>query len=156
MCAPSGTPLVFERRVSPLTAAYLAVVHALALAPLLFLPLPPVAVGLWLAVVAVAAVREGRRHLLRRGPRFVTAVRWDRDGSWRLRTGDGVEWRGDARDALVTPWLCVIHWRVPVAGQGSLLVAADAVAPDAHRRLRRALLEALAGLRRERPQADRP
>ena len=156
LSAPSGTPLAFERRVSPALTTYLVAVHALALTPPLFLRFPALAVAIWLALVMASAVDAARRHVLRGSRGFVVGARWAQDGRWRLRTGDGGTWIAEARDALVTPWLCVIHWRAPVAGRRSLLVPADAVEPDTHRRLRRALLEALAGRRAEGAQPGRP
>ena len=144
LSAPSATPLVFERRPSAALTALLVAAHALAASPLLFLPLPWWLALAWLGLVLGALVRELRRHGLSTSRRFVGQVRWGQDGHWQLETGDGRSWRAEAVAALVSPWLCIVHWRRPVAGARSLVLPADAMDADSHRRLRRALEEGLA------------
>ena len=142
--APSATPLACERRVSPSLTLLVAGAHALALAPLLFLPLPWFLALPWLALVLAAAARDLARHSLPGSSRFVRRLHWGQDGRWRLESGDGRLWPGEAVAALVSPWLCIVHWRRPVAGAYSLVLAADALDRESHRRLRRALEEGMA------------
>ncbi len=142
--APSATPLVFERRPSATLTAFIVAAHALAAAPLLFLPLPWLAALAWLALVLGTLAWELTRHALSTSHRFVRRVQWGQDGRWQLETGDSRLWRGEAVAALVSPWLCIVHFRRPVAGARRLVLPADALDADTHRRLRRALEEGLA------------
>ena len=144
LLAPSATPLVFERRPSAILTAFIIAAHALAASPLLFLPLPWFLALAWLTLVLGALVRELTRHGLPARRRFVGRVRWGQDGRWQLETGDGRLWPAEAVAALVSPWLCIVHWRRPVGGARSLVLPADSLDADSHRRLRRALEEGLA------------
>lgn len=142
--APSATPLAFERRPSAILSAFIVAAHALAASPLLFLPVAWLPALAWLGLVLAALAWELMRHGLPSSRRFVAWARWGQDGHWRLQTGDGQVWRGEAVAALVSPWLCIVHFRRPVGGGRSLVLPADALGADAHRRLRRALEEGLA------------
>lgn len=142
--APSATPLDFERRPSATLIAFIVSAHALAACPLLFLPLPWFVALAWLALVLGTLAWELTRHGLSTSHRFVRRVQWGQDGRWQLETGDGRLWQGEAVAALVSPWLCIVHFRRPVAGARSLVLPADALDADTHRRLRRALEEGLA------------
>ena len=153
--APSATPLACERRLSPSLTLLVAAGHALAIAPLLWLPVPWFLALPWSALVLAAAAREFMAHSLPGSPRFVRRLHWGQDGRWRLETGDGRLWQAQAVAALASPRICIVHWRRPVAGSRSLVLPADALDQDSHRQLRRALDEALA-LRRRAPRPGAP
>ncbi|EGV20391.1 protein YgfX [Thiocapsa marina] len=106
--------------------------------------------SIWLLVlipIALSALYIGYVDVLRRAPWSIHSVRWEPDGTWRIRFVSGAE-----REARLCPAtfvslpLVVLSFRLAVLHRRSLPVFADALDPDQLRRLRRQLrIEGAAG-----------
>ena len=73
----------------------------------------------------------------RRGGNDLRRLVWQADGDWLLQTRDGKE--SGARllpGSYSHPWLVVLNLRLDNGRQRSVVLFADALAPDMHRRLR--------------------
>lgn len=71
-------------------------------------------------------------------PRIVEAVEWDTAGNWSVRYTGSARWHGcELRERWLHPWVVILRLRSETDARSlNLLVAADAVAADAFRRLR--------------------
>ena len=115
----------------------LAVAH-LGAVPCAFATDLPVAVqGLLAAGVSLGATCCIAEHALRRGPRAIVLIIWDRDGHWRLVQRDGLVLDGQLlHGACAHPRLLVLPFRTRCGRRRCVLIAADAAAADGLRRLR--------------------
>jgi hypothetical protein len=98
----------------------------------------PAAIQAALAVgVLLHAARCLANHALRRGPRAIVLLVWDRDGRWRLVQRDGRVLDGQLdHGACVHPRLLVLPFRILSGGRRCVLIPADAVTAGDMRRLR--------------------
>jgi len=98
----------------------------------------PVAVQGLLAVgVLLGAARCIAHHALRRGPRAIVLLIWDRHGRWRLVQRDGLVLDGQLlHGAWAHPLLLVLPFRILSGRRRCVLIPADAASADGLRRLR--------------------
>lgn len=98
----------------------------------------PVAVQGLLAVgVLLGAARCIAHHALRRGPRAIVLLIWDRHGRWRLVQRDGLVLDGQLlHGACAHPLLLVLPFRILSGRRRCVLIPADAASADGLRRLR--------------------
>lgn len=115
----------------------MAAVHLLAL--LVLVPLPI----LWwcklplMALIAVQWVAVWRHHLALTAPGAVRRVIWRADGHWELIRVDGT--LAEARllpAAYVHPWLVVLRFASEDKRRCAVVLPADGLPKDEHRRLR--------------------
>jgi toxin CptA len=94
-------------------------------------------IALWTALT-LSFYRSLRRHGLRTSPGAVTDIEIDQDGDVSVRRrGTETWWPCRLQSRFIHPWLVLLSVRV--AGRRwpvSVIVTADAVAPEAFRRLR--------------------
>jgi toxin CptA len=115
----------------------LALVHALAAVATALVPAPGWVKAAVTLALAVSLAHAFRGHVLRRAPDAVVEASWDEQGVWRLRLGCGAE--ETARllpDSLVTVPLVVLNFATGRWRRRSLVLPADALPPEARRRLR--------------------
>ncbi|MCU0936934.1 MAG: hypothetical protein MUF66_12955 [Gammaproteobacteria bacterium] len=144
-------PLRLELRPSRGLALFLSATHAGAAGCLLAAQLPSGLRVAGLLAVSASLLWELRRHVLYRDPRSVVRLLAGSEGDWTLGLADGTRVPAERRPgALVHPWLVVLHLRsAQPPRRWSVPIAADALDPESHRRLRvRLNLEALSAPRR--------
>lgn len=129
-----NAPLLMQRRPSVILAAFLLAAHGVALVVLATVVLPLAVKGVLLVMVLLSAWYQVRGALLR-DPRCVSALELHGDGRAMVqRSGQWLEAR-IAADCYVTRWLIVL--RLKGAGiPASLVLAADSLAAEDHRKLR--------------------
>ncbi len=132
----SVAPLRIEPRFSARLAGFLLFSHGGAMAVPWRLGWPWWAVLCVVALVLASFLIHWRRHVLRRGRRALRAAVWLGDGRWRLETAGAVLERVELAPArYVHPALVVLNF----CGGGNgytLVLCADAVSAEIHRRLR--------------------
>lgn len=131
-------PLRLEPGRSPRLAAFLLLVHGLALVALMVAPL-----SLWarlgLGLMLVASLLHGHRlHIARDSPRAITRAVWDELGRWRLTLASGRTLEATLLpDSFVTLPLVVLNFRTgPWWSRRSLILAGDAMGAEPLRKLR--------------------
>jgi hypothetical protein len=135
----------------------LLVVHGLAAAALLSVP-----VSIWLQAgigwaLALSLLQSYRRHVSRSAPGAVVEALWSEQGTWTLRLASGAELQGSlSSDSFVTVPLTVLNFRSARRRNASLVLTADAVDPELLRRLRVRLRLAYAGEGRRGVAGSRP
>jgi toxin CptA len=143
----SDAALRLDLRPSRGLALFLAATHSGAALCLLVASVPPWASACGLLALSLSLVRELRRHVLRRHPRAVVRLLAGTEGEWTLGLADGTTVAAERLPGTVVhPWLVVLHLRSNgPRRRWSVPIAADALDPDSHRRLRvRLNLETLA------------
>lgn len=131
-------PLRLEPGRSPRLAAFLLLVHGLALAALMAAPLS-LWVRLGLGLVLVASLIHGHAlHIARASPRVITRAVWDELGLWRLTLASGRTLEAQLLpDSFVTLPLVVLNFRTgPWWSRRGLVLTGDAVDPELLRKLR--------------------
>lgn len=121
---PFEFPVPRSRQLAWLVAA----VHILAALPALILELPLAARLLWLAIIAGVALRS-----LQAKP--VTRLRLGLDQVWELEFDQGEVARAVLVSWFSQRWLCVLRFR-GCDGMHAVVLPADILAPEQHRRLR--------------------
>jgi len=118
--------------------AWILGVGVAALAATLAAGIPPLAQAAIVVVLAIAAVRDARRHAWHEGPGAVSRFTVDLSGRIEVELADGRRRDGRLADgSFVAPWLTVVRWCPDGARfDRTILVAPDAVEADAFRRLR--------------------
>lgn len=135
--AAYALPLRLERRYSRALARTVIIVHALALAVLGVLDLP-----WWLKLtlamaVLIQAVITWRRHVNLTASGAIRAIVWTADGQWELSDADGKTHAAQLRRAsYVQPALVVLRFKLGKYRRRAVLLPADGVDADLHRRLR--------------------
>lgn len=144
MSSTSGPArLRIEPRPSTLLAATLAVLHGAVGVVVLSLPLAWDLQLLVSALILLGLLDALRTHLLHRGRAAVRSAQWRGGGEWWLRNGDGEAETGRLDPStLVLPRLVVLRLRSGSVRRRTLILPADALDPDTHRRLRALLLSA--------------
>lgn len=124
-----------QLRPSPRLAAYVVSIHGIAAAGILATPLAHYAV-LGILVLLAASLTCGLCRVLLLSPRAVSALTYDRDGTWSLELVDGAELTVELRPgALIHPRFMVLSFRGPRRGL-SLALIDDNADRDQVRRLR--------------------
>jgi len=115
----------------------LAVVTA-GLAATLAAGIPPLAKVAIVVVLALAAVRDARRHAWQEGPGAVSRFTVYLSGRMEVELAEGRRLDGRlAEGSFVAPWLTIVRWRPDGARlDRTILVAPDAVEAGDFRRLR--------------------
>jgi toxin CptA len=115
--------------------------HGLAAALCLALPLAAELRTALVLLVVLGLADAMRTHVLYRGPSAVREAQWRGGTEWWVRGADGaVEVATLHHSSLVLPWLVVLRLSVGRLRRRTLVLPADALSPDAHRRLRVLLL----------------
>lgn len=115
----------------------LAVSHIGAGALAWMLPWPVGAQAALTVGLMLSLYREVRRHALRHGPKAIAGLEIDTDGDYSLRVGQG-DWTACRYvESFLSSWLVIVRLipegrRRPV----NILLARDAVEPNAFRELR--------------------
>ena len=138
MSSPAyALPLRIERRASRGLAWAVGAVHGLALAVL-----PPLDLPWWLKLIVAAAVLSQavltwRRHVAPRAPGAIRGLLWRADGQWELMRVDGRAFTARLRRAsYLHPHLVILRFIAEDGARHALLLPADAVDAQLHRRLR--------------------
>lgn len=138
MSSPAyALPLRLERHFSPALAWTVGGVHLLALAVL-----PPLAWPWWVKLaLAVAVLVQGvliwRRHVVPSAPNAIRGLLWKADGEWELTRVDGQAFTAGLRRAsYVHPALVILRFAADGGGRHAVLLPADGVDAELHRRLR--------------------
>ena len=121
-------PLVIETRASASARGLLIAAHLAAVAALFLAALPDAARLVGGACLAASLGLGWRRPADLR-------LRARADGQLEIRCGDAWQPVRLSADSVALPWLIVLRWREGRRGH-SLVLPADAVAGDEHRRLR--------------------
>ena len=138
MSSPAyALPLRIERRFSRGLAIAVVLVHTLAIAVVL----PLDVAWWWKCLIAIAvgtqAVFSWRLHVSLTAARAVHAVLWKSEGEWQLTRADGTAQNARLRRAsYVQPALVVLRFRIEGGGRCAVLLPADGVEAESHRRLR--------------------
>ena len=133
--------LLVEPGRSRALASALAAVHGLAVVAAAAAPLGLAARLLLVALIALGFAEAMGVHVLRRGRWAVASARCVGEGLWVLVMGDGSTCEaGLAPRCLVVPGLVVLRFALGRWRRRTLIVPADALAPDVNRRLRALLL----------------
>lgn len=140
--------LILKINVSRSLAAILFLTHFGAMTLIAIVPLMwPLRLGVW-ALLGWSLYCSVRRYALRRGPNAVEEIEIDKEQELSVRLAGGTAWQNcRLRASFVHPWLILLSLRLdgrkwPV----NVVVAADAVEPEAFRRWRVALkLQPVAG-----------
>ncbi len=133
-------PLRLERRFSPTLAWTVGGVHLLAVAVL-----PPLAWPWWAKLIlAIAVLMQGlfiwRRHVTPSAPDAIQGLLWKSDGDWELSYVNGKVCTARLRRAsYVHPALVILRFVADAGGRYAVLLPADGVDAELHRRLRVAL-----------------
>src|SRR3569832_2826007 len=95
----------------------------------------------WKCLIAIAvgtqAVFSWRLHVSLTAARAVHAVLWKSEGDWQLTRSDGTAQNARLRRAsYVQPALVVLRFRSEGGGRCAVLLPADGVEAESHRRLR--------------------
>ena len=130
MSSESPTALVVEPGRSRRLAGIVVGSHVLALLPALLLELPGWARAIWVVSVLASLALEWRRHLAPADK--LRYLRYDETG-WSLEYRSGVAERPVLVQWYAHPWLCVLRFKRP---RRTVVLVADAVVADQHRRLR--------------------
>jgi hypothetical protein len=131
------SPLIINIKVSRFLGGLLAVSHVGAGALMWMLPWPVGAKVALTVGLMLSLYREVRRHALRQGPKAITGLEIDTDGDYSLRVGQG-DWTACRYvESFRSEWLVIVRLipegrRRPV----NILLARDAVEPNAFRELR--------------------
>ena len=131
-------PLRLDPGRSPRLAAFLLLVHGLALAALVITPLP-LWLRLGLGLLLMAGLIYGfTLHIARGTPWAITRAVWDELGLWRLTLASGRTLEAQLQpDSFVTLPLVVLNFRTgPWWSRRSLILTGDAVDPELLRKLR--------------------
>jgi toxin CptA len=136
--AESPDSLTLELGSSRVLTAVLAALHGGAGALMLVVPLalaPRIAL---LALIALSLYRTVSVHGLRRSRDAVTALTLGGDDECALRRRGSTDWEpGRVVDRWVQPWVTLLTVRCENRRRpASVVICADAVAPDSFRRLR--------------------
>ncbi len=118
--------------------AWVVLVATAALAASLAAPLPAPEQAAAVTALLCVAVRAARRHAWQVGPGVISRFVVDLSGRIEVESANGTRFTGGLREgSFVAPWLTIVRWR-PDGSRFSrtILVAPDAVDPDAFRRLR--------------------
>lgn len=131
------SPLIINIKVSLFLGGLMAGSHAGAGVLLWTLPWP---VGVRLALTAglmVSLIHALRRHALRQDPKAITGLEIDTDGDYRLRAGQG-DWTAcQYVESFQSEWLVLVRLKLDTQRWPlTVLLARDAVEPDAFRELR--------------------
>lgn len=131
------SPLIINIKVSRLLGLALIVSHMGAALLAVLLPWPTWFQAMLVGGIVASALHVVRRHAWRRGPGAVTGLEIDTDGDYFIcrDAGDWLPCR--YVESFLSPWLVIVRLtpegrRRPV----SVLLAADAVAPEEFRELR--------------------
>lgn len=148
MSQPFDATLTFELKRSPSLIAALCAMHVGALIIVWAVPGAVVTRAALTVVVVLsfvhALLQHARLGLLSKRlpqwlkPRIVEAVEWDTAGNWSVRYAGSAQWHGCVlRERWLHPWVVILRLRSEMDARAlNVLVAADAVAADAFRRLR--------------------
>ncbi|MGF1545829.1 MAG: protein YgfX [Thiotrichales bacterium] len=134
-------PLRIPLEHSRVLIAALVTLHLAALGALLTYPFPRALMFALVAAILVSLAHQWFTRVLRRGDCGVIELRRGAGGEWSLCLGDGRDHRAELLRAQVFRWLVILAFRTRL-GRCTVLVAADSVDRDTHRRLRIAVLEA--------------
>ena len=135
---PVYAPLRLQPGRSPRLAAFLLLIHCLALAALTAAPLPLWA-RLGLGMALMASLTHGHvLHIARGSPWAITRAVWDELGLWRLTLASGRTLEAELLpDSFVTLPLVVLNFRTGRWwSRRSLILAGDTVDPELLRKLR--------------------
>lgn len=148
MSTPFDATLTLEFKRSPSLIAALSIMHIGALGIVAIVPMH----GLVRAALMLFALVSATRALLHHGrlrirlprtlqwlaPRVVAAIEWDSAGNWSIRYASAPTWLTcELREHWWQPWLVILRLYVEPDGRcRSVLIPADALAPDEFRRLR--------------------
>ncbi len=136
----AGLLLVEPGRSASLAAAVSAV-HGLAMVAAAVAPLDSGGRVLLGALIALGLADTVRVHVLRRGRAAVRAARWLGGADWTLTLGNGHRTEAClAPGCLVIPALVVLRFSLGRWRRRTLILPADALPSDVHRRLRTLLL----------------
>lgn len=140
MSSQESVPLRITPARSRILAAWIVAVHGVALAALFVTPFMPWPLRAVAAVVVVAAgIHALRLHALRTAAAAIVEVTVC-DETWRVVLRDGRELQAEKIGAFVHPLLVIVRLQEATAGARrwprALVLGADAVTHDAHRRLR--------------------
>jgi hypothetical protein len=115
----------------------LAVLHVFALLVLLPLPVPWWVKPPLMAAVVIQWVIVWRHHLDLKAPAAVKSLQWNADGRWELFCADGTAHAARLLPAAyVHPWLVVLRFVTEDKRRCSVVLPADGLPEDEHRRLR--------------------
>lgn len=131
------SPLIINIKESRLLGVALLAGHLGAALLAVPLPLPALVLTVLIGGIVASGIHGARRHAWRRGSGAVPGFEIDNDGDYFVRrdTGDWLPCR--YVESFLSPWLVIVRLipegrRRPV----SVLLAADAVAPEEFRELR--------------------
>jgi len=130
-------PLIINIKESRLLGSGLLAGHLGAAIFAVVLPLPALILSMLIGGIVASGIHVTRRHARRRGSGAVPGFEIDTDGDYFMRrdTGDWIPCR--YVESFLSPWLVIVRL-VPEGGRRpvSVLLAADAVAPEEFRELR--------------------
>ncbi|MGF1644084.1 MAG: protein YgfX [Thiotrichales bacterium] len=139
-------PLRIPLEVSYGLIAALVIVHLAAMVALLASPFGLAFKSVLIAVIGASGIYQIGRQSGRRGRCAVSELGLSAAGEWSLRLRDGPASAVELKRAQVFRWLVIMVFQTRF-GRCTVLVAADSVTPELHRRLRIAALDALRGRR---------
>lgn len=129
------TEIRLERSRGLLIAITLS--HLAALVITLAMPLAPWLQTVFGVSIAASLVQACRRHILRNGRHAVTGLKPTRDGLSIETHGDGWLLSDILDSSFVTPWLTVLHLRLPQRRRPvHIVLLPDMLSTDEFRRLR--------------------
>ncbi len=138
MSSPAyALPLRIERRFSRVLACALLLICGISLAVLPLLDVPWWSKLLAAAAVSLQAVLTWRGQVLPRAPGAIHALSWQADGQWELTRRDGRAFTARLRRAsFVHPALVILRFVADDGARHAVLLPADAMDAELHRRLR--------------------
>ena len=138
MYAESPDSLTVELGPSRVLTAVLVLLHFGAVVLALVVPLALVFRATLVILIALSFYVGVYRHGLRRGGNAIVALMLSGEDECAVRRRNTTEWEtGRVVDRWVQPWLTILTVRSDARRWStSIVICADAVAPDAFRRLR--------------------
>lgn len=143
MSFQESVPLRLTPGRSRALAFWIVAVHAAAAASLTMLQaVPPILRGLLALVVVAGAIRAIRFHGLRTAAGAIVGTTLD-NAEWRLDLCNGTEIRARLLSSFVHPKIIVVRLAADRGRRFALVLAADALPSEDHRRLRMRLRQAV-------------
>ena len=130
-----ATPLRLDLRPARSLRLAVTAMHCLAFGIVLTVPATGWQRFLLALLVVASGYRLRTRHPLWTNERRITALVWGRDNDWEIERAGGVEPARLGKEAVVTPWLVIVHLERLNGDRISVPILRDMLDKDTFRRL---------------------